>query len=306
MITLLHLKRLDSDKKKNAVYEKKEMKISKKQLIRLIEMAFRDVKDPIRSQPGGNYSAVGSELGDMDLGLEASKDRVAKYFISPKFAKQAEKFYGDRNFPGSDTWVVPFLGSEYEAYGNIILGDENYPNYESSRKQVPGIDEFGGGQGDRMITYPMTPEIIERLGLKNDGVNLTNDIVFVPIATVLGRGFIPSVHMIIHAIFDQLGVEDGMPLMNEVIGELEDLSFNYYDNGRSNPVPTIQTTASLRSDSGPLSPSDFVAEVLAGAILYMGGIERLPFNNDLKQRINDAVEEFRNHIKGKVVMITVA
>jgi hypothetical protein len=285
------------------------MKLTKRQLIKLIEMAFKGVKDPIRSQTDGNFSAVGSELGDMDLGLEASKDRVAKYFKSSKFSKQAEKFYGDRNFPGSNTWVVPFLGSEYEAYGNIILGDENYPSYEKSRKQVPGIDELGGGQGDRMITYPMTPEIIKRLGLEiggNNGVNLTNDIIFVPIATIIRRDFVPSVHMIIHAIFDQLGVEDGMPLMNEVIEELEDLSFNYYYSGRSNPVPTIQpgTTASLRR--GPQSPPDFIAEVLAGAILYKGGIERLPFNSDLKQLINDAVEEFRNHIKGKVVIITVA
>tara|TARA_R110001599_G_C12193242_1_gene655064 strand:- start:467 stop:1324 length:858 start_codon:yes stop_codon:yes gene_type:complete len=285
------------------------MKLSKKQLIKLIEMAFKGVKDPIRSQPDGNFSAVGSELGDMDLGLEASKDRVAKYFKSSKFSKQAEKFYGDRNFPGSNTWVVPFLGNEYEAYGNIILGNESYPDYENGLQKVPGIPQLGGGGGDRMMTYPMTPEIIERLGLEiggNNGVNLTNDIIFVPIATILRRDFVPSVHMIIHAIFDQLGVEDGMPLMNEVIEELADLSFDHYYSERSNPVPTIQpgTTASLRR--GPQSPPDFVAEVLAGAILYINGIEGLPFNNDLKQRINDAVEEFRNHIKGKVVIITVA
>ena len=284
------------------------MKITRRQLQILIEMAFRGVKQPIRSQPGGNHSAVGGELGDQNLDLETSKDRVAQYFKSPLFSKQADKFYGDRNFPGSDTWVVPFLGSEYEAYGNIILGDESHPNYKNSRQQVPGISHFGGGGGDRMMTYPLTADVVERLGLANDNVNLTNDIVFVPIATTLKRNFLPSVHMIIHAMLDQLGVEDGMPLMNDVISELEDLAFDYYYTnwGKGDPVPVIRpgTTNSLRNR--PDSPPDFVAEVLSGAILYKGGIENLPFNDNLKQKIGNAVNEFKNHIKGKVVMVTVA
>jgi hypothetical protein len=273
------------------------------------EMAFKRVVEPIKSQADDNLSALGPEIGDPNVNVETYKGQLEKYFKSPLFAKQANKFYGDRNFPGSNTWVAPFLGSEYAAYGHIILGNETYPSFKNSSQKVPGIEGIGGGQGDRMITYPITPEIVERLGLKiggNDGVNLTNDIIFVPIATAVNRNFLPSVHMIVHAMFDQLGVEDGMPLMNDVMSELEELAFNYYYIGKSNPVPSIHpgTTNSLRNS--PFGPSDFVAEVLSGAILYRGGINKLPFNNDLKQRINDAVEEFRNHIKGKVVMVTVA
>lgn len=288
------------------------MSLSKtRKLIRKIvkEMAFKSVVEPIRSQTGDHRSALGGEVGDPNVNVETYKDQLEKYFKSPLFAKQADKFYGDRNFPGSNTWVAPFLGSEYAAYGHIILGNETYPNIKNNSQQVPGIESIGGGQGERMITYPITPEIVERLGLEiggNDGVNLTNDIIFVPIATSLIRNYLPSVHMIIHAMFDQIGVEDGMPLMNDVIDELEEIAFDYYYSGKSNPVPSIRpgTTNSLRK--GAFGPSDFVAEVLSGAILYRGGINKLPFNNDLKQRINDAVEEFRNHIKGKVVMVTVA
>jgi len=292
------------------------MKSSKiKELISEIikEMAFKGVKKPVVDGRDTVLSALGYEINqDKELDFDKTKKQTSNYFKSPLFARQATKFYGDRNFPDSNTWVAPYIGGEHSAYVDIILGDKNIQDTNDvNQYNVPGInprEELKGGLGDRMMTYPLSPGIVKRLGLSGEGVDLNKDIIFVPIATALHANFLPSVHMIFHAMFDQGGLEKGMPIMSDVISDLKSLALKYYyyftDDRPAPPSIKAGTTKSLRST--PFSPNDFVAEVLTGAILYKGGIDNLPFDSKLIEKIKAAVKEFKNHIKGKVVMVTVA
>ena len=51
---------------------------------------------------------------------------------------------------------------------------------------------------------------------------------------------------------------------------------------------------------------DYAAEVMTGALLYKGGISKLKFDNEMKQIIKNATNEFKAIFPGKIVLISVS
>ena len=74
---------------------------------------------------------------------------------------------------------------------------------------------------------------------------------------------------------------------------------------REEMLSMAPTTKALRNDLINTS-FDYAAEVMTGAVLYKGGISKLQFDNDMKQVITNATNEFKNIFPGKIVLISVS
>lgn len=289
------------------------MKLTRRQLKKIIEMAYKG-SNPIKQSEKikrpfldghprfGEYNELdrttafgGEMISDNDFETESMK--LMKYFASNKFNKDAEKFYGEKVFPGRNVWVVPYIGSEHAAYGEIFLGDvqRGYDN----RNNVPGITGLGGGLGNRTLLYPITDTVLGNLGIDKNNVDIANDTIFLPIVSTMINPFFPSVHMIIHAIFDQS--IDVPSELSEIGSLLEYISDNYDYFSSLKP----ETTKSLREKTYQ-NDTDFAAEIMTGAVLYSGGINNLRFDDTIKEKIKKCVNIFKNQTKGKIVMTTVS
>ena len=71
-------------------------------------------------------------------------------------------------------------------------------------KKVPKIDSEGK-YGNRFEMFEIDEDTLRNLHVSEETIkkiNKSSDIVFIPVATVLKRSFFPSVHMMIHSLFD--------------------------------------------------------------------------------------------------------
>ena len=198
------------------------MRLTRRQLRRLIinEMSFMVVPNILSTEKTGReaMSLKGTDIIDKDPSIDVEKmstpeyrKKVKNYFSYKKYSRNAEQFLGDAAFPGSNTWVVPYIGSEQSAYNTIVYGFEDVDSSDEDLLKIPGVDHFGtevdagNFYGGRFAMFDIEEKYLRNLKIPDvtiGQINFDNDIIFVPVATVLKRNFIPSVHMMIHASLD--------------------------------------------------------------------------------------------------------
>lgn len=299
-----------------------KIKIIKK---KKVEEAFQGIDNVLKTKVVGDRT--GLSLSDEIISRDPSitddtvspeyRDKVEKFFRSKKFQREAKKFFGGKVFPNSNVYVIPFIGNEHAAYQTMTTGtEEGFEKMMSDpemNKKIPKIDSEGK-YGNRFELFDLSEQLLMNLKVKEETINqidLSSDIVFVPVATVLKKTFFPSVHMIIHSMFDSDMFADWM---NEPSSNIKNVSlamstlsdFDADDpNERTKMLSMAPTTKALRKDLINTS-FDYAAEVMTGALLYKGGISKLKFDNEMKQIIKNATNEFKNIFPGKIALISVS
>ena len=299
-----------------------KIKIIKK---KKVEEDYKGIDNVLKTKVVGDRT--GLSLSDEIIGRDPSitddtaspeyRDKVEKFFRSKKFERDAKRFFGGKVFPNSNVYVIPFVGNEHAAYQTITTGtEEGFQDMMSDpemNKKIPKIDSEGK-YGNRFELFDLSDQLLVNLKVNEEIINqidLESDIVFVPVATVLKKTFFPSVHMIIHSMFDSDMFADWMnqPSSNIKNVSLAMSTLSDFDaddpEEREEMLSMAPTTKALRNDLINTS-FDYAAEVMTGALLYKGGISKLKFDNEMKQVIASATNEFKNIFPGKVVLISVS
>ena len=299
-----------------------KIKIIKK---KKVEEDYKGIDNVLKTKVVGDRT--GLSLSDEIIGRDPSisddtaspeyRDKVEKFFRSKKFERDAKKFFGGKVFPNSNVYVVPFIGNEHAAYQTITTGnEEGFQDMMSDpeiNKKIPKIDSEGK-YGNRFELFDLSEQLLTNLKIKENTISqidLNSDIVFVPVATVLKKTFFPSVHMIIHSMFDSDMFADWMnePSSNIrnvslAMSTLSDFDANDSDE-RAEMLSMAPTTKALKNDLINTS-FDYAAEVMTGALLYKGGISKLKFDSEMKQIIKNGTNEFKAIFPGKIVLISVS
>tara|TARA_R110002153_G_scaffold1395_3_gene7236 strand:- start:16002 stop:16865 length:864 start_codon:yes stop_codon:yes gene_type:complete len=287
------------------------MRVTRRELRLIIrEMAYKGTPNVIASD--SDHWAYGGSLGSdnyegpHEITDPEYREKMKKFFTGKKFQKQATHFYGEtRAFPDSNVWVIPFIGNEHAAYRTIETGNESDFREKSSDKEwsksVPGIASVGGGGGDRFVLIPLDHEKLRNIGHDDvEGVDLGRDIVIMPIASVLLKYNMPTVHMIIHAIFDSEIRYSHSSRLPVTISLYEDLEGHVGDDHY-----TLGGKTRAFRDANIPTKDDAIAEIFTGALLY--GYEDIDADiYDFKSRISKSVAEIRQLLAGNILLITVA
>ena len=274
-------------------------------------------------------SLQGTDIIDKDPSIDVEKmstpeyrEKVKNYFSSKKYHRNAEQFLGDAAFPGSNTWVVPYIGSEKSAYNTIEYGFEDIDSSDEDLLKIPGVDHFGTKSdegkfyGGRFAMFDIDLNHLKNLKIPDNiitQINFNNDIVFVPVATVLKKNFIPSVHMMIHAsldnnLFVDIGQQEGLSI-NSLISAMNMLSdFDIEDtNDREKRLEQARLTRALNAPELLATEFDYASEVLTAIILgYKGSRKNLDYPDYDKELIFNARDEYVNLLKGKIILVAVA
>ena len=309
------------------------MRLTRRQLRRLIinEMSFMGVPNILSTEKTGReaMSLKGTDIIDKDPSIDVEKmstpeyrKKVKNYFSSKKYSRNAEQFLGDAAFPGSNTWVVPYIGSEQSAYNTIVYGFEDVDSSDEDLLKIPGVDHFGtevdagNFYGGRFAMFDIEEKYLRNLKIPDvtiGQINFDNDIIFVPVATVLKRNFIPSVHMMIHAsldnnLFVDISQQEGSPI-NSLISAMNMLSdFDIDDpDEKSKRVEQASLTRALNAPELLGTEFDYASEVLTAVILgYKGSRENLDYPDYDKDLVFDARDEYVDLLKGKIILVAVA
>ena len=265
-----------------------------------------------------------------DLSPEEKKkhfEKIKKYFVGrgekTKFQKTAKKIFSGKVFPGSDLYMVPFIGSEIAAMKKVAAagGKDLSTNRAGQALRVLG--------GDRFKAFSLDTKVLTALGLPKETVDgmKSNDIVIIPLATTTSKDFWPSPHMIFHAIVDSDHIAAHMPktrefyyFLREKLGK-DDTQFR-----------TIGRTKAFR-DNAINGPNDAAAELIVGALLYgyddidpRGAWNLYGMKKDKKQQavsrdqrgdqqgllpnftkqVTEVTNEIKEFMPGKIIVISVS
>ena len=291
------------------------MKIKRKDLIHLIqemtldEMAYMGMPNIQRGKqlPGGLDKVAPRVIdpsinSDKKIKINKNLDPIENFFKSSVFAKKAEKFFGDRSFPGSNVWIIPQIGDKNT---DSFHFNKDHPYYQKPvyREVIFQVSRTRG------FDIEINKEYLLLLGMSEEdiaNVDFANDIIFVPRVSSLVKRALPTPHMIIHALFDG-GV---MSTANEIA---VDRVFNRLD-GVEDYIDSTATAALRR----PIGRGDIIPEILTGALLYKDGAKKTKVDDDefedylydaegmgLTAMLEAAAEATRNYLKGKIVVVDV-
>lgn len=303
------------------------MKLTRKELRKLItEMAFTGMPNIMRTQATGyNSLSLTDDIKQQDpsidpdvMGTPEYRDKVEKYFRSPKYASESKKL--NYAFPESNVQIVPYIGSEASAIQTVRTGTEQ--GFEELMtdpelmKLVPQVDSQGK-YNYRTAMYDMSTNqnMLTNIGVDPSTVNLTNDIILVPVASVLKRGFIPSIHVTVHTMFDNdlfsyaLNPSPDASIVN-IVEAMDILSDFDFDNDQERMMRFSQAPVTDAIRLGNVGTSfDFAAEVMTAFVFGYKDLALLDpsfYTRDIKNILLAARQEFRNFFKGKIVVVSVS
>ena len=304
------------------------MKLTRRQLKELIqEMSFAGMPNIMRTQATGYDSlSLTDEIKEQDpsidpdtMGTSEYRDKVEKYFRSPKYQNDAKLWLG-LAFPDSNVQIIPYIGSEASAVQTVRTGKEEgfeeLMRNPDLMKHVPQVDSQGK-YNYRTATYDMSTNqnMLTNIGVDPSTVNLTNDIILVPVASVLKRGFIPSIHVTVHTMFDNdlfsymLNPNPDASITNIVVA-MDILADFDFDNDQERMMRFSQAPVTDAIRLGNVGTSfDFAAEVMTAFVFGYKDLALLDpsfYTRDIKNILLAARQEFRNFFKGKIVIVAVA
>ena len=252
------------------------------------------------------------------MGTPEYRDKVEKYFRSPKYASEAEKL--SSVFPGSNVQIVPYIGSEASAIQTVRTGTEQ--GFEELMtdpelmKLVPQVDSQGK-YNYRTAMYDMSTNqnMLTNIGVDPSTVRLQNDIILVPVASVLKKGFIPSIHVTVHTMFDndmfshELNPSPDANIAN-IIEAMDILADFDFDDDQERIMRFSQAPVTDAIRSGNINtPFDFAAEVMTAFVFGYKDLALLDptfYTRDIKDILLAARQEFRNFFKGSIVVVSVS
>ena len=303
------------------------MKLTRRQLRKIIrEMAFTGMPNIMRTQATGYDSlSLTDDIKQQDpsidpdvMGTPEYRDKVEKYFRSPKYAREAEKL--SYAFPESNVQIVPYIGSEASAIQTVRTGTEQgfeeLMTNPELMKLVPQVDSQGK-YNYRTAMYDMTTNqnMLTNIGIDPRTVDLQNDIILVPVASVLKAGFIPSIHVTVHTLFDndlfsyEFNPSPDASIAN-IVEAMDILADFDFDNDQERMLRFNQTPVTAAIRSGNVNtPFDFAAEVMTALVFGYASVRQLDpsfYTQDIKNILLAARQEFRNYLKGNIVVVSVA
>ena len=248
------------------------MRITRRQLRQLInEMAMRDIS---------YLDGIDSEGSDFE--------KVKKYTSSQLFAKKADRLYSEQmGFPGSDVWI------------------RNFSRYIDLRTVDPqaGVLE----PKTRAEFFEPTDKLLNALNVNPLEFDKSKDVCIVNTSEVIVRGYLPTPHMIIHAILHGDYYWNYMTEEETVLPKCASFSRQINDmieSGELSGDTFSSQTKSLRNDPS----NDVVAELLTAyflnyraAIIDIPGSPHLSRELDLKAR--ECAQELRDTIRGKIAVV---
>lgn len=248
------------------------MKITRRQLRKLIsEMAMRDI---------AYLDGIDSEGADFE--------KVKKYTSSQLFAKKANRLYSEKmGFPGSDVWI------------------RNFSRYTDLRAVDPqaGVLE----PKTRAEFFEPTDKLLSALNVNPLEFDKSKDVCIVNISEAIVRGFLPTPHMIIHAILHGDYYWNYMTEEETVLPKCAAFSRQIHDMTESGEIPEdafSSQTKSLRND--PIN--DNVPELLTAYFLnYRAAIIDIPglphLSRELDSKARECAQELRDTIRGKIAVV---
>ena len=308
------------------------MKITNKLIRRLVkesilkEMSFLGIPNIMRTQATGyNALSLTDVIKQQDpsidpavMGTDSYRDNVEKYFRSSRYSNEAVKL--NYAFPESNVKIIPYIGSEASAIQTIQTGTEQgFEKLMSDpelMKLVPQVDSQGK-YNYRTALYDMSTNqnMLVNIGVDPNTIDLQNDIIIVPVASVLKRGFIPSIHMTIHTMFDNdLFSYESNPSPDASIAnivEAMDILADFdFDDYQERIIRFKQTPVTKAIRNGKINtPFDFAAEVMTAFVFGYSALNNLDpsfYTQDIKNILLAARQEFRNYLKGNIVVVSVA
>lgn len=308
------------------------MKITSKIIKRLIkesilkEMSFAGMPNIMRTKATGYDSlSLTDVIKQQDpsinpevMGTDNYRDKVEKYFRSSKYSSEAAKL--NYAFPESNVQIIPYIGSEASAIQTIQTGTEQ--GFEKLMtdpelmKLVPQVDSQGK-YNYRTALYDMSTNqnMLTNIGVDPNTIDLQNDIIIVPVASVLKRGFIPSIHMTIHTMFDndlfsyEFNPSPDASIAN-IVEAMDILADFDFDNDQERIMRFNQTPVTKAIRKGNINtPFDFAAEVMTAFVFGYSALNNLDpnfYTQDIKNILLAARQEFRNYLKGNIVVVSVA